>query len=257
MRIEKLGLVEAFTTKDGSEIRELAGIPTGNATNQSLAEATVPPGGDTEEHYHRASEEIYFFTAGQGRLRLGDDESEVAAGDTVVIPPGTRHKLWNTGPEPLKLLCCCAPPYSHEDTVLASPENVAVVKRGWDAWNRGDLDALFEVFDPAIEWDATRLEGWPEDDVYHGHAGVRRFLEGWRASWGRYESGVEELIDVGDDRVLVICWQRGYGVGSHVPVQMDWAQVCTVKGGRVCRLDAYSDRREAFAAVGLRWRDSN
>jgi mannose-6-phosphate isomerase-like protein (cupin superfamily) len=35
-----------------------------------------------------------------------------------VIPPGTRHKLWNTGPEPLKLLCCCAPPYSHEDTVL-------------------------------------------------------------------------------------------------------------------------------------------
>jgi ketosteroid isomerase-like protein len=62
---------------------------------------------------------------------------------------------------------------------------------------------------------------------------------------------------VGDDRVLVICWQRGYGVGSHVPVQMDWAQVCTVKGGRVCRLDAYSDRREAFAAVGLRWRDSN
>jgi mannose-6-phosphate isomerase-like protein (cupin superfamily) len=118
MRIEKLERVEAFTTKDGSEIRELAGIPTGNAENQSLAEATVPSGGETEEHYHRASEEIYLFTAGQGRLRLGDDESEVAAGDSVVIPPGTRHKLRNTGTAPLRLLCCCAPAYSHDDTFI-------------------------------------------------------------------------------------------------------------------------------------------
>jgi mannose-6-phosphate isomerase-like protein (cupin superfamily) len=118
MRKERLDTVEAFVTKDGSEIRELAGTPTGNSVNQSLAEATVPPGGDTEEHYHRESEEIYLFTSGSGRMRLGDEEAEVTAGDTVVIPPGTRHKLWNTGPEPLKLLCCCAPPYSHEDTVL-------------------------------------------------------------------------------------------------------------------------------------------
>jgi mannose-6-phosphate isomerase-like protein (cupin superfamily) len=118
MRIEKLERVKAFTTKDGSEIRELAGVPTGNSRNQSLAEATVPPGAETEEHYHRASEEIYFFTSGSGRLKLGDEESEVAAGDTVVIPPGTPHKLSNTGPEPLRLLCCCSPPYSHEDTYL-------------------------------------------------------------------------------------------------------------------------------------------
>ena len=78
MRIERLERVEAFITKDGSEIRELAGVPTGNSQNQSLAEATVAPGGETEEHYHRLSEEIYFFTAGGGRLRLGDEESEVA-----------------------------------------------------------------------------------------------------------------------------------------------------------------------------------
>jgi mannose-6-phosphate isomerase-like protein (cupin superfamily) len=118
MRIENLERVEPFTTKDGSEIRELAGTSTGNSLHQSLAEATVPPGGETEEHYHRVSEEIYLFTRGSGRMRLGDEESEVTAGDTVVIPPGTRHKLWNTGDEPLRLLCCCAPPYSHEDTFL-------------------------------------------------------------------------------------------------------------------------------------------
>jgi mannose-6-phosphate isomerase-like protein (cupin superfamily) len=118
VRIENLHRAEPFITKDGSVIRELAGVPTGNSANQSLAEATVPPGAETEEHYHRASEEIYFFTGGSGRMKLGDEESEVTVGDTVVIPPGTPHKLWNTGAEPLKLLCCCAPPYSHDDTFL-------------------------------------------------------------------------------------------------------------------------------------------
>jgi mannose-6-phosphate isomerase-like protein (cupin superfamily) len=109
---------EPFITADGSAIRELAGIPSGNAENQSLAEATVPPGGETVEHYHRTTEEIYLFVSGAGRMRLGEDEAEIRAGDTVVIPPGVKHKLWNPGPEPLVLLCCCAPPYRDEDTVL-------------------------------------------------------------------------------------------------------------------------------------------
>jgi mannose-6-phosphate isomerase-like protein (cupin superfamily) len=108
---------EPFITADGSEIREFAGVPSGNAVNQSLAEATVLPGGDTIEHYHRASEEIYYFTRGSGRMRLGDEEFDVTAGDCVVIPPGVRHKLWAADDE-LVLLCCSAPAYSHEDTVL-------------------------------------------------------------------------------------------------------------------------------------------
>jgi mannose-6-phosphate isomerase-like protein (cupin superfamily) len=120
VRVERLDRAEPFITKDGSEIRELAGIPTGNSVNQSLAEATVPPGAETEEHYHRASEEIYFFTSGSGRMKLGDEETDVSAGDTVVIPPGTPHRLRNTGTDSLKLLCCCAPPYSHEDTFIVA-----------------------------------------------------------------------------------------------------------------------------------------
>lgn len=120
MRIERLDRTEPFVTKDGSEIRELAGMPTGNSVNQSLAEAVVPAGGETQEHWHRVSEEIYLFTSGSGRMRLGEEEAEVAPGDTVVIPPGTPHKLWATGSEPLRLLCCCAPPYSHEDTFFTT-----------------------------------------------------------------------------------------------------------------------------------------
>ncbi len=109
---------EAFITADGSSIRELAGVPSRNATNQSLAEAVVPPGGVTIAHLHRTTEEIYLFTAGTGRMRLGDEERPVRTGDCVVIPPGVVHKLWADEREQLVLLCCCAPAYSHEDTVL-------------------------------------------------------------------------------------------------------------------------------------------
>jgi mannose-6-phosphate isomerase-like protein (cupin superfamily) len=118
VRIYKLRHAAPFTTLDGSEIREVAGVPTGNATNQSLAEATVPVDGETQEHFHRLSEEVYLFTHGRGRLRVAEAERDVEPGDAVVIAPGLRHKLWNTGPEPLRLLCCCAPAYSHDDTVL-------------------------------------------------------------------------------------------------------------------------------------------
>jgi mannose-6-phosphate isomerase-like protein (cupin superfamily) len=109
---------EAFVTADGSSIRELAGVPAGNAANQSLAEAVVPPGSQTIAHLHRLSEEIYLFTVGSGRMRLGDEERRVRAGDCVVIPPGVGHKLWADEEGPLVLLCCCAPAYSDADTVL-------------------------------------------------------------------------------------------------------------------------------------------
>jgi mannose-6-phosphate isomerase-like protein (cupin superfamily) len=116
-----LAALEPFTTLDGSTIREIAGVGGGDAAParaQSLAEATVPPGGRTLAHLHRTTEELYFFTAGRGELRLGDERAPVAAGDCVTIAPGTVHELRNTGEEPLVLLCCCAPPYTHEDTVL-------------------------------------------------------------------------------------------------------------------------------------------
>ena len=118
MHVANLADAEAFITKDGSEIRELAGPVSLPTANQSLAQATVPPGGETEEHFHRVTEELYFFTEGSGRLRLGEEERDVRAGDCVVIAPGTPHKLLNPSDGPLRLLCCCAPAYSHDDTVL-------------------------------------------------------------------------------------------------------------------------------------------
>jgi mannose-6-phosphate isomerase-like protein (cupin superfamily) len=118
VRVTTLGEVEPFITLDGSEIREVAGPASGSAVNQSLAEATVPAGGSTAEHFHRVTEEIYFFTEGRGRMRLGETERDVAPGDTVTIPPGVTHKIWASDDAPLKLLCCCAPAYSDADTVI-------------------------------------------------------------------------------------------------------------------------------------------
>lgn len=108
-----------FITKDGSEIRELlAGRNSKLIRNQSLAEARVAPGGSTDEHYHIRTEEIYYITHGTGRMRIDGEEREVGPGDAIAIPPGAKHKLWNTGAAPLRLLCCCAPAYEHDDTVI-------------------------------------------------------------------------------------------------------------------------------------------
>jgi mannose-6-phosphate isomerase-like protein (cupin superfamily) len=118
IEIKNLHDAAPFTTKDGSEIRELLAHRNSSIRNQSLAEALVPIGTSTLEHYHVKTEEIYFITAGVGQIRIEGELHPIMAGDAVAILPGKKHKLWNTGKEPLKLLCCCAPAYDHEDTIV-------------------------------------------------------------------------------------------------------------------------------------------
>ena len=118
MDITNLGKLEAFVTKDGSEIRELLAHRNSSIRNQSLAEARLPVGGATQEHYHSQTEEIYYITHGTGRIRIQGELREVVVGDAIAIRPGQRHKLWNTGTEPLRLLCCCSPAYEHADTIV-------------------------------------------------------------------------------------------------------------------------------------------
>lgn len=118
MDIRNIDSVASFVTKDGSEIRELLAHRNSVIRNQSLAEATIAPGKSTQEHYHLKTEEIYYITLGEGRMRLGKEEQGVRMGDAIAIPPGIKHKIWNTGTVTLKLLCCCAPTYEHDDTVI-------------------------------------------------------------------------------------------------------------------------------------------
>lgn len=121
MDIVNLSEAPPFITKDGSEIREILAHRNSRIGNQSLAEATLPAGGSTQEHYHARTEEIYYITHGSGHIRVGSEERAVVPGDAIAIPPGVRHKLWNTSHEPLRLLCCCAPAYEHSDTFMTEP----------------------------------------------------------------------------------------------------------------------------------------
>jgi mannose-6-phosphate isomerase-like protein (cupin superfamily) len=109
---------EAFTTLDGSTIRVLLDSALGGAANQSLAEASLDPGGSTQRHYHARSEEIYAFLEGGGEMEVEGHSREVGAGDAVLIPAGAWHGII-AGPEGARFLCCCAPPYSDDDTFFA------------------------------------------------------------------------------------------------------------------------------------------
>ena len=109
MEVTSLAAAEPFTTKDGSTIRELH-----HTAEQSLAEASLPAGSRTERHYHALTEEIYFVLDGEGDLELDGETRRVVPGDAALIPPGARHEITARGD--LRFLCCCSPPYSHDDT---------------------------------------------------------------------------------------------------------------------------------------------
>ena len=114
MIIRNLQQQEPFTTKDGSTIRSILDLSNAPVEKQSLAEAVVAAGGATERHYHKVSEEFYFVLSGKALMEIDGKEQEIGEGDAVLIPAGAWHQI--TGMEETRFLCCCAPPYAHEDT---------------------------------------------------------------------------------------------------------------------------------------------
>ena len=118
MDITNITRVPSFITKDGSEIRELLAHRNSCIRNQTLAEARLPPGCSTTPHRHICTEEIYYVLEGRGQMRVGDEVREVGPGDAIAIPPGYSHQITNLATGTLKFLCCCAPGYEHDDTVL-------------------------------------------------------------------------------------------------------------------------------------------
>lgn len=116
MIVQNLEAQTPFTTRDGSTIRSILDRTTAPVQAQSLAEATLPAGAATQRHYHKVSEEFYFILEGRGDMELDGDRRVLGPGDAVLIPAGAWHTI--EALSPLRMLCCCAPPYSHEDTFL-------------------------------------------------------------------------------------------------------------------------------------------
>ena len=123
-----------------------------------------------------------------------------------------------------------------------------VVRALWDAWERRDMAAMFELYDPEVVWDLTRST-IPDmgSDQYHGHEGVRRFFREWLGTFEGYYAHAEDFIDAGD-HVVVQVRQGGRGAGSGVNVEMPvYWQSHFVRDGKVVRVEIHRDRDEALA----------
>jgi ketosteroid isomerase-like protein len=131
-----------------------------------------------------------------------------------------------------------------------SQENVEVVNRGWEAWFRGDLDGLAELWDSDVEWDVTHFRDWPEP-AYIGIDGVKRFFAEWLEVWDDYEVGVDETLATPDGRVISLMWQRGKGRQSGLEMYVESALIFTLRAGKVTRIDNYDNRETALEAAGL------
>jgi mannose-6-phosphate isomerase-like protein (cupin superfamily) len=108
-------------TPHGSEIRPLIDRTTSDVSLCSLAEETLPPGAAVGRHFHTLTEEVYYVTAGRGRMTVGAETREVAAGDAILIPRGAAHTLENTGTEQMTILLVCGPAYSVADHHAGEP----------------------------------------------------------------------------------------------------------------------------------------
>ena len=132
-----------------------------------------------------------------------------------------------------------------------SQTDVDLVRASWEAWERGDMDAIFAFYDPEIVWDQTRYGGAELASLYHGHDGVRQFFREWLAPFESFYAHAEDFIDAGE-AVVVRCRQGGRGKQSGAEVHMPpYWQVYRLRDGRAVRIEVYTNQSEALAAVGL------
>ena len=128
-----------------------------------------------------------------------------------------------------------------------SPEDLATVRAAYDAFGRGDLDALYELLHPDIEWRTT-----PEVPFLGTYQGLDEFLRGmneWTESFDEITTEIEEFIDAGE-HALVFHRMHGRGRDSGAEVDLAIWQVVSVRDGKLVRMLDFNDREDAFAAAG-------
>jgi uncharacterized protein len=134
-------------------------------------------------------------------------------------------------------------------------ENVEIVRRGYEAFNRGDIQTTLALFDPRVEVhlapEGQEVLGSRFSSVYSGLDGFMEFLGQLQAGWDTWSWEPEEFIDAGEDRVLVMVRMRAKAKGDGPDVDQPVAQVCTMEDGRLVRHETYWDREAARGAVGL------
>lgn len=122
-----------------------------------------------------------------------------------------------------------------------SQENVEVVRRSYDAFNRGDYAAVLEALDPSIVWEEPDLSGVAFSGEHHGRERVlKKVFEPVRREVDDFEVVPEEFIDAGD-RVVVLGRYRGHGTDTGVTLDAAFAHVWTMRHGKVIQYRDYYD----------------
>ena len=133
-----------------------------------------------------------------------------------------------------------------------SQENVELVRRVYEAHNRGDFTAVFAAYGPEIEWHVLGVAEFGFDPVYVGHDGVRTFWRLWLSAWETTSFEYDEFIDAGE-HVVVVQSQRMRGRTSGIELEWNsYAQVWTIQHAKVIRVEFFPTRGEALEAVGAR-----
>jgi ketosteroid isomerase-like protein len=131
-----------------------------------------------------------------------------------------------------------------------SQENVEIVRRSLDGWNRGDVEAWLQAAHPEIEWSSEivrRVEG--SEAVYRGPAEMRRYWDEWHSVW-EVMIDVSEIRDLGDT-VVALASIRARGEASGIDLERPVAYVFEFDGGLARKVRAYLDPRQALEALGL------
>jgi ketosteroid isomerase-like protein len=131
-----------------------------------------------------------------------------------------------------------------------SQDNLEILRRWHEAWNRGDLDTVADLFHPNAE--VIPDPSWMEPGPFRGRTAIRSWYEGLRESWGgRDEAVVRELFEASGQVVSRFDWEVR-GRASGIDTRLDLTAVNLVAAGRIVRQQYYFDHAEALKAVGLK-----
>jgi ketosteroid isomerase-like protein len=135
-----------------------------------------------------------------------------------------------------------------------SQENVDLVRALTEAWQRREQEETFAFVHPEVEWDATRVAEVVPDvaDLYLGHDGVRVYWRRWLSAWSDLQFDIEDVLDAGDEVVLLVKNQKQWGRHSGIPIELPpYGAVFTVNGGTITRVRWFPSQADALAAAGL------
>jgi ketosteroid isomerase-like protein len=131
-----------------------------------------------------------------------------------------------------------------------SEENVKIVHRVVEAWEKGDFVAAAQMFDPEIEFE-TFMPDADENVTTSGTHGLAAFMRDWLAQWRDYRIAGDEFREVGTDTVLASVRQLATGKHSGAVVEGPGYCVFGIRDGKVISLGLYYDREKALKAAGL------